>query len=75
MRDVSPEPVRSGKLRYVRTLPVVFSPAVYSSATFLLAETSRLVVLHWIPPLFFAFAAAVWGILMIGLFRSFLRPA
>ncbi len=26
VRDVSPEPVRAGKLRYVRTLPVIFSP-------------------------------------------------
>jgi photosystem II stability/assembly factor-like uncharacterized protein len=26
VQDVSPEPVRSGKFRYVRTLPVVFSP-------------------------------------------------
>ncbi|HEY0783040.1 MAG TPA: glycoside hydrolase, partial [Thermoanaerobaculia bacterium] len=27
VQDVSPEPVRSGKVRYVRTLPLVFSPA------------------------------------------------
>jgi photosystem II stability/assembly factor-like uncharacterized protein len=26
VQDVSPEPVRSGKFRYVRTLPVIFSP-------------------------------------------------
>lgn len=26
VQDVSPEPVRSGKVRYVRTLPLVFSP-------------------------------------------------
>jgi photosystem II stability/assembly factor-like uncharacterized protein len=26
VQDVSPEPVRSGKIRYVRTLPVIFSP-------------------------------------------------
>jgi photosystem II stability/assembly factor-like uncharacterized protein len=26
VQDVAPEPVRSGKFRYVRTLPVVFSP-------------------------------------------------
>jgi len=26
VQDISPEPVRSGKFRYVRTLPVIFSP-------------------------------------------------
>ena len=68
--------VRKVPLRYdAQYWPVVFSPAVYASGTFLVAEASRLSTLYWIPPLFFAFAAAVWVILMIGLCRSFLRPS
>ncbi len=55
--------------------PVVFSPAVYASGTFFLAEASRLTVLWWVPPFFFAFAGAVWVVLMIGWIRSFRRPA
>ena len=68
--------VRKVPLRYdAQYWPVVFSPAVYASGTFLLAEASQLTLLSWIPPFFFAFAAAMWMVLMVGWIRSFLRPS
>lgn len=66
--------VRRLPLRYeTQFWPVVFSPAVYAAATFHLAESFRLPSLHLVPPTFFAFAAAVWIALMIGLVRSVFR--
>ena len=66
--------LRRVPLRYdAQYWPVVFSPVVYASATFHLAESFQLPSLHLIPPLFFGFAAAVWTALMVGLVRSWLR--
>lgn len=68
--------VRRVPLRYdAQYWPVVFSSVGYALGTFLLAGASHATALEGVATVFVAFAASVWVVLMIGLWRLFLPRA